>query len=225
MNEIRATTLDMFSHETPVFQRIWDDWKNKRHPFKQVDDAEYPFYGMGDWDADIMFIAYEPAYNLEGEKRNIGAKINWPDDFEKVSKMLLKKRMQSDQNRLIEILRSAVSETPHNVPDVYFTNVKKVCSTEICDRYILYLTEEIETVNPKLIVTFGKDAMCTVMRIFYKQQPSGILGYHGVMKKIGGYTLLPFVHWGYADRRGGKVKGKDYEKQLKNDISKALKTH
>ena len=211
-----------------VIEEIWLDWLYERDSklgnarFNDPKKYFHPFYAMGDLNSTVIVVAMATAYNVEGweETNSVRSQIvgyqdmsdKWSDDIHKHREKWLKKRQNSDTNKLYEWLEALTSEVDLSPQDLYFTNLQKdgefgndlsVLNDESKEVWKEYLSREIEFVDPDLIVTLGKSVAVELVG-------TGGVDQHGEMHDLDGRPLLTLNHWGYYLRGGGPTReGKD----------------
>lgn len=130
-----------------------------------------PVPGEGNPEAEVLFIGEAPGFHENEQKR----------PFVGVSGQLLRRTMAANG---------------FNEKEVFITNIVKFRPSENRDPtpaeieyFRPFLDEQIEIIDPKIIVTLGRFSMYK----FFGEEVS-ISRIHGVPKKIGRYTVFPMFH-------------------------------
>ena len=205
------------THYTNI-DRIYKLWKNNKGycedcPFNDKCNHYYPLYGLGKRDADVFVVADTPAYNIEGiskrkAKDNCDKQDNSYKDFSEFNTNELQKRLKSNKNVLVNVLKYLTYNTNYSVNDLYFTNIKKCGDYPVssrdkdkgyktCSKYIPY---EIKDVNPKIIITVGANPFKYINKLFGLTEEKSILKNHLKTFRTKDYTILSLAHWGYFNR-------------------------
>ena len=143
-----------------------------------------PFYG--NYKSPLVFVSRNPS------------KI----DNDNGQPLFIKERTEGDKPNSGFIFRKILWHLGLTREDVYITNCMKCWTTipeenrkpkeaecKICSA--LYLYKEIEIINPQLVVTFGKEALCSVLRIGFKN--INITEFAGKLMKTEQYFVFPMM--------------------------------
>lgn len=185
-----------------TLQQIWSNRQDCAGPCERCPgcDAPYPFYGIGDEDADIMLVGIEPAYNIKEEHTGIG--LSW----DTAQTMMELDRKQS-HNPLWRVMKRIGNAAGQSAEELYFTNVAKCggskdSRTERIEHCTDYLEQEIQQVDPDLILVFGSDATEEIKKLAGLGSTNAMKSEHGTLYKTEEADIIPFYHWGYAARNG-----------------------
>lgn len=161
-------------------QQIFENWLRQEGPCDGCPNYYrrkrcHPRDGMGNADADLMFVGRVPGSPTDIEKPNSNRKadrekIRQQPDFQGLPLAALYNRkieIMNDWNGISTLRKQLFDDdsgVQYGLEDIYFTNVKKChdvvgdSNSTARDRCVSYLAKEIRLVDPEVIVTWGPDA-------------------------------------------------------------------
>ena len=138
-----------------------------------------PVPGEGNPRAEIMFIGEAPGFNENEQKRPFVGQAG-------------------------KLLRKTLQENGWREDEVYITNIVKFRPPENRDPtpeeiefFRPFLDQQIEIINPKIIVTLGRFSMYKFLGVGVS-----ISRIHGQPRKVGRYIIFPMFHPAAALRAG-----------------------
>lgn len=195
------------STEEPVpMESVWQNWKNGSSHCRGCpgQKALYPLGGLGDPNSDLMLVAKEPNYNVE--ENTVRRDMSWPE-----AKQAMEQDRRSPPNELWQQMRTVADAAGLNGPtDLYFTNPAK-CNDkedpgspweERYDHCRQYLSQELETVSPEVLLLYGRHAIDATFEEHGLDSPSRVRDVHARPRQAAGRTLVPLFHWAHAMREG-----------------------
>ncbi|WP_092733116.1 uracil-DNA glycosylase family protein [Halopenitus persicus] len=196
------------------FEETWNNWNTGAGPCFECPNRDsqcrfYPKFGEGVLDAEIAFVAETPN---EDRKTQNSPKSQKERDGQFESKVRNNPIPEwiKEGNRFSDSFFKDISAdfSDERKLGIYFTNIKKCADIEgrrkkwknrkaklHCEQY---LKDELRTVSPEIVVTFGEEATESLFEVFdsassFSRMKDDVLEVHHVSS----YNVIPSFHWSY----------------------------
>lgn len=214
-------------------QAIWNAWWEPKGPCANCPSRDrnaqkQPYYGLGDLNAEIVFVAKEPD-SRESQHGDVSKWDDLPSSFAKRHASL----DSFEENFLVtsriprEFIESLdVVNLQGDATGIYYTNATKCGSVKGNDNETArrkcrtHLATEMQAINPTVIVPFGNGAKKSVFELYdIPGADRGItklaLDIHGDGKP----HIAPSIHWSYLSSNLKHMKEVDSEQEYWDQLA------
>lgn len=199
--DVIDSILDEVRFEEGFFLRTMNDWFRGRGELEEIEFADpfgfyLPVFGVGDEESSIMVVQMAPAYPTSDGVIRRRERIPGPrplqgfwgsvDQYRSMCEGLVR---NGNSDGIGDLLEAVAEEADRDVEEIYYTTIQKdgrfdenldetedghnprELNRESIETWKPYLREEIEQVNPDLIICLGDQATEIVLGLVNTGQP------------------------------------------------------